>query len=42
MALYGRVVGGWKARNTMDKMIKWHCLASISFLWPNIGTSLIT
>ena len=42
MALYGRMVGDCEARNTLNNMTKWHCLASVGFLWPNIGTSLIT
>ena len=42
MALYGRMVGDWEARNTLYNRDKRHCLASAVFLWPNIGTSLIT
>ena len=42
MALYGRMVGDWETRNTLYNRDKRHCLASTGFLWPNIGTSLIT
>ena len=42
MALYGRMAGGREARNTLYNRDNGHCLASAVFLWPNIGTSLIT
>ena len=42
MALHGLMVGGREARNIRYNRDKWYCLASTVFLWPNIGTSLIT